>query len=592
MGRVRREVKWTRDDLNRAVLNVRTQVLSLRKASKVFNVPVRTIRDHLKADLRESPGRPAIFDRAEESGLTARLKRLAKIGYGVTIPEIRKLVFEFCKKNGKTTPFKNGQAGKKWLRGFLKRNPDLSVRQAEKLNFARGQKMNRSTVGEYIGLLTERMTELGITDKPERVFNADESGVQLTMGKAPRVIACKGDKRVYQQVPAEKAETVSIMVAGNALGSYITPMVVYKGARMQPQYGVNLPAGSKVAVSESGYFNSSLFVQWLDHFDRFKPSGKVLLVVDGHRSHVSEDVADKADELEVELLCLPSNTTHELQPLDRTFFGPFKHFFNEEFQTHLRTHPGQSLRKGSSFESVLSPAFSRAAKPSNLVNGFRSTGLFPPSIAAIDDEAFAAAEVSERRLDPEALPAALERIIEEECEDAAETPETPQMLYDVEEPLKTPPRSGEEVTSDVREGADPTVDGGSGGANSHLELSTVTFEELLATPKSKRGPQKRKSFNSSAIVVKRRIFECASKKQKEGSGDKKGKGKTNEKQMSKKMEPQPSSSDTVRCIYCSMQFQLSCEQWIRCNMCNGWACVPCTDAHRHQKGWICDMCRP
>lgn len=561
MARVRRAVNWTHKGLSTAVEKVRMKLLSLRKASQVFNVPVRTIRDHLNANLREAPGRPAVFNRAEEADLTARLKRLARIGYGVTLPEIRKVVFEFCERNGKATPFKNGLAGKKWLKGFLKRNPGLSVRQSEKLNFARGQKMNRSTVREYINLLKTRMTELGIMDKPERVFNADESGVQLTMGKAPRVIACKGDKRVYQQVPAEKAETVSVMVAGNALGSFIPPMIVYKGARMQPQFGMKMPPGSKIALSQSGYFNSFLFMQWLDHFGRFKPSGKVLLIVDGHRSHVSEDVADKAEKLEVELLCLPSNTTHELQPLDRTFFGPFKTYFNAEFQAHLRTHPGQSLRKGPAFETLLAAALQRASKPSTLVNGFRTTGMFPPSMAAIDEEAFAPADVSERPLGSEEL-------------------------------LATPPRSVEDEPEDVLEVSDISEKAGSEDPSSQeLELSTTSFEKLLATPKSKRGQVKRKSINSSAVVVTRRIFERESKKQNKESCDKKGKDKK-EREKQKQMEPQPSSSSSVLCIYCSMRFELSCEQWIRCNICGGWACVPCTDAHRHQKAWVCDPCRP
>ena len=100
------------------------------------------------------------------------------------------------------------------------------------------------------------------------------------------------------------------------------------------------------------------------------------------------------------------NTTHELQPLDRTFFGPFKTFFNEEFQAHLRAHPGQSLRNGPAFEGVLTAALTRAAKPSTLVNGFRATGMFPPSIAAIDEEAFVASEVSERPLDAADVPPA------------------------------------------------------------------------------------------------------------------------------------------------------------------------------------------
>ena len=130
---------------------------------------------------------------------------------------------------------------------------------------------------------------------------------------------------------------------------------------------------------------------------------------------------------------------------------------------------------------------------------------------------------------------------------------------------------------------------------SKAPTSEVSFEKILPTPKSKRALSKRKSFNTSAVLVKKRLFEDEGKEQKKESKIKKGKGnekKGRGKQMHKSQEPQPSTSDSVLCIYCNMRFDLSCEQWIRCNACGGWACVPCTDAHRHQKGWVCDMCRP
>ena len=88
----------------------------------------------------------------------------------------------------------------------MKRTPELSVRQAEKLNFgvcvwcgfkdasatkaiwrkklnfARGLKMNRTVVKNYIDLLEKTMRD-SLLHKPESIFNADESGVQLTVGK-------------------------------------------------------------------------------------------------------------------------------------------------------------------------------------------------------------------------------------------------------------------------------------------------------------------------------------------------------------------------------------------------------------------------
>ena len=134
-----------------------------------------------------------------------------------------------------------------------------------------------------------------------------------------------------------------------------------------------------------------------------------------------------------------------------------------------------------------------------------------------------------------------------------------------------------------------------------MDLSTTSFEELLVTPKSKRGQKKRKAVNSSAVVVRKQLFLHGSKtpggqlrdnkeknKQNKKTGDEQKKGGEQKKRVEQKMESgQSSTSKTVFCIYCGMRFENSCEKWIRCNMYLGWACVPCTDANRHQKAWVC-----
>ena len=52
-----------------------------------------------------------------------------------------------------------------------------------------------------------------------------------------------------------------------------------------------------------------------------------------------------------------------------------------------------------------------------------------------------------------------------------------------------------------------------------------------------------------------------------------------------------SSSDDTRCYVCRMRYAISCEEWINCNLCDRWACLPCTDADSKQISFICDMCR-
>ena len=59
---------------------------------------------------------------------------------------------------------------------------------------------------------------------------------------------------------------------------------------------------------------------------------KVLLLLDGHKSHVSIGLADWAKEHNIILFILPANTSHLLQPMDVASYGPFEPIDN--FQCH------------------------------------------------------------------------------------------------------------------------------------------------------------------------------------------------------------------------------------------------------------------
>ena len=53
----------------------------------------------------------------------------------------------------------------------------------------------------------------------------------------------------------------------------------------------------------------------------------VLLIEDGHSSHVSIKLIELARKNGVHLLCLPAHTTHILPPLDVGVFKSFKAYF-------------------------------------------------------------------------------------------------------------------------------------------------------------------------------------------------------------------------------------------------------------------------
>ena len=73
------------------------------------------------------------------------------------------------------------------------------------------------------------------------------------------------------------------------------------------------------------------FIKWMDHFihkmesqKRLSQERRHLLILDGHKSHINLEVLIKAKDHGIDMTFLPSHTSHELQPLDKACFRPFK----------------------------------------------------------------------------------------------------------------------------------------------------------------------------------------------------------------------------------------------------------------------------
>jgi imidazoleglycerol phosphate dehydratase HisB len=89
-----------------------------------------------------------------------------------------------------------------------------------------------------------------------------------------------------------------------------------------------------MAMQPERWITAFLFSQWISHFIKslesrggVSPTNRHLLIVDGHNSHVTLEVVHKAMGVGLDLLTLPSHTSHRLQPLDVSVFGPFKRAF-------------------------------------------------------------------------------------------------------------------------------------------------------------------------------------------------------------------------------------------------------------------------
>jgi hypothetical protein len=115
---------------------------------------------------------------------------------------------------------------------------------------------------------------------------------------------------------------------------------------------------------------------------------KCLLLLDGASCHFDVEIADTAASLDIVMLCLPSNTTHELQPFDKALFRSMKFAWDAEVDLFWKLNDVRKMDK-LDFCKVFSRVWMRAATTSNIRSGFEACGVYPFNPARIPEEAFA-----------------------------------------------------------------------------------------------------------------------------------------------------------------------------------------------------------
>jgi hypothetical protein len=323
--------------------------------------------------------------------LVTYIKKLQASGFPPTGETLRKLAFQFAERNEIPHRFNRdkGMAGWDWLDSFLRRHPGLIKKKPQGLSVDRAMAMNRKAIEDYFNLLLDVLTKNNLLDKPGHIYNMDESGFQMNP-RPDTVIAKKGSPTLYQMTSGEKGETISVMACCNAEGYFIPPACILKGKYKKPEWEDSLPNGSKVFMNEkSGYVNSTIFMLWLkEHFLPRKPTGKIVLLLDGHTSHCTDpDMLELAQENGILMICLPPHSTHYLQPLDRCFFKALKHFFYKAMRVWAQSHPGRKVSRAH-FAPLLKEAWQKSANQSNAHSGFETCGIYPYNPEKIPEEAF------------------------------------------------------------------------------------------------------------------------------------------------------------------------------------------------------------
>ena len=120
------------------------------------------------------------------------------------------------------------KVGESWMHQFCACHPEIKVKWTTGLEKCRAQSLNPTAVGGFYDTLQDLLEKYNIPE--ENIYNMDEMGIQLGMGKQVRAFVDRDQKCVFQVEDGDR-ELVTVMECIWADGTAIPPSVIFKGAR-------------------------------------------------------------------------------------------------------------------------------------------------------------------------------------------------------------------------------------------------------------------------------------------------------------------------------------------------------------------------
>jgi len=423
------------------------------KAADRHGVPRQTLRDRVLGRVKISSkwGKDSLFSHEEEELLVNHLEGLAQVGYGLNRAQLNVLASDLAIKLGRRAP--ETSLSDTWYYGFLKRwDHRLKVIKPRALSSTRAAAVTQSHIDNYFCDLNAILEKYNLKSKPHLIYNLDETGIQPEH-RPSKVItgvsACK-----TQAVTSPNTGTTTIIACVNATGTAIPPYYVFKGKRLNDSLMTNAATGAAYAMSDSGWVNGTVLMEYLDkHFLKYVQRGSgdnnepVLLIFDGHASHVSVDIVNWARDHHVILFVLPPHSSHALQPLDIACFGPFKATFHSECNLYMAKERGRVITRYEIAE-LSGKAYLKSMTPLTIQSGFKKAGIVPFDPSKVPMEIIMPSQsFPQKRNEQETPQHTMEELLTQKIKETAPKPK-PEKPKSDNKAKKKPRLGGKAITED------------------------------------------------------------------------------------------------------------------------------------------------
>ena len=200
---------------------------------------------------RSHSGPPRHLNDSEEEELFTFLSGAASMGFAQSKKVIH-MVEAILSSKGIEKIVSND-----WWESFLKCHPQLCLRKAEELSYARSKSTDPIVLEKYFDLLERTLEEYDLCDSPGRIFNCDGTGLCYDH-KPPAVVGIKGQHHPRAITSGNKWQT-TVLACANAAGCYLAPLVIFKRKTLPLSIFDGEIPGTLYSLSHSGWMDAETF---------------------------------------------------------------------------------------------------------------------------------------------------------------------------------------------------------------------------------------------------------------------------------------------------------------------------------------------
>lgn len=320
-----------------------------------------------------------LFSKEQEQTLCNYIRLLENQLEGFSGLDIRGLAYDLAEKYKLPHRFKkeNELAGEDWLRGFLNRHPEITLKKRRFFNY-KMPSYNKEDIYKLINTFEILVDKHKL--KANNIYTLDET-----------TIPCIA--RVQENVDDSDSGTVSsenklvtAEICFSASGTYLPLMLIFPYNDKSLLNGA--PPGSKIEFDPMGQMQVTLFLKWLKVFIKFSKASKstpVVLIVNKYQ-HILKvlEVLEMLYNNGINILCFPTDVPSKLYPMNHYFMDALRLNYTMQTAKWSKNHQDEQFTIKEVYE-LFGNAFMNVATIAAPVESFYSTGIWPIDRVKIEE---------------------------------------------------------------------------------------------------------------------------------------------------------------------------------------------------------------